>query len=138
MQEWIINQPHAKHCPSPDCNWVFTNEDDMTQNIECPNCHQRYCSNCLRNHRARVTCDQARILAEATEHTRDPETAQWLAANSKNCPSCKTPIQKKGGCNHMTCRMCRHEFCWICLGARTDLDSNNHRTCDSRNRQYWH
>ena len=39
----------------------------------------------------------------------------WLAANTKQCPHCSASIEKNDGCNHMTCRKCRHEFCWICM-----------------------
>eukprot|EP01113_Clastostelium_recurvatum_P006888 TRINITY_DN1315_c1_g1_i3.p1 TRINITY_DN1315_c1_g1~~TRINITY_DN1315_c1_g1_i3.p1 ORF type:complete len:226 (+),score=51.79 TRINITY_DN1315_c1_g1_i3:83-760(+) len=39
-------------------------------------------------------------------------------ANTKRCPECKSPIEKNGGCMHMTCRPaaggCGHEFCWLC------------------------
>jgi hypothetical protein len=41
--------------------------------------------------------------------------ALWVAANTKKCPRCTTPIEKDEGCNHMACRKCRHEFCWICM-----------------------
>eukprot|EP00929_Paragymnodinium_shiwhaense_P013426 TRINITY_DN12127_c0_g1_i1.p1 TRINITY_DN12127_c0_g1~~TRINITY_DN12127_c0_g1_i1.p1 ORF type:complete len:286 (+),score=29.46 TRINITY_DN12127_c0_g1_i1:211-1068(+) len=47
---------------------------------------------------------------------------QWIAESGeapgtempgevKECPRCRMPIEKNGGCNHMTCR-CGHEFYW--------------------------
>ncbi|KAK0617299.1 hypothetical protein B0T14DRAFT_568818 [Immersiella caudata] len=49
----------------------------------------------------------------------DPEaeaTAQWLRRNTKPCPGlCGAAVEKKGGCFHMTCQVCRFEFCWECL-----------------------
>jgi len=34
----------------------------------------------------------------------------------KYCPTCKTPIQKTSGCNHMTCitPACNTHFCYLC------------------------
>lgn len=31
-----------------------------------------------------------------------------------NCPRCGTPISPHGGCIHMTCAVCRQEFCRFC------------------------
>lgn len=30
----------------------------------------------------------------------------------KMCPTCHTLVQKKNGCNHMTCDVCKSEFSW--------------------------
>jgi hypothetical protein len=32
------------------------------------------------------------------------------------CPMCRTKIIKSEGCDHMTCRYCSYEFCYICGG----------------------
>lgn len=32
------------------------------------------------------------------------------------CPKCHICIEKNGGCNHMQCYSCKHDFCWMCLG----------------------
>lgn len=45
----------------------------------------------------------------------DLANALWVAANTKRCPKCKLPIEKNEGCNHMSCRKCRYEFCWVCM-----------------------
>lgn len=55
--------------------------------------------------------------------------ATWIRVNTKLCPKCSNPIEKNGGCMHMTCRKpggCGHEFCWICMG-----DWRNHRACNA-------
>lgn len=36
---------------------------------------------------------------------------QGSCSNLKLCPSCNAPIEKNGGCDHMTCR-CGHHFRW--------------------------
>jgi len=36
-------------------------------------------------------------------------------ANTKECAKCASTIEKNGGCNHMTCKKCKYEFCWVCL-----------------------
>jgi ariadne-1 len=45
----------------------------------------------------------------------DSENLMWIKANTKPCPKCAGNIEKNQGCNHMTCRNCGHNFCWLCL-----------------------
>lgn len=30
------------------------------------------------------------------------------------CPGCETAIEKVKGCNHIRCKNCKLEWCWIC------------------------
>lgn len=41
--------------------------------------------------------------------------------NVKACPECNVLIEKSGGGNHMTCRMCKCHWCWLC---RAKFDTN--------------
>jgi len=44
------------------------------------------------------------------------ESSEWVLDNTKRCPNCYTSVEKNGGCNHITCRKCNYEWCWLCNG----------------------
>nr|OQO03080.1 hypothetical protein B0A51_18846 [Rachicladosporium sp. CCFEE 5018] len=58
----------------------------------------------------------------------------WVQKNSKQCPNakCGFSIQKKSGCDHMTCSRCKHEFCWECLADYRDITRTDN-TAHQRN-----
>lgn len=45
----------------------------------------------------------------------DVESHETIGRTTKRCPGCRTPTEKSGGCNHMTCARCNHEWCWLCV-----------------------
>ncbi|KAL7536889.1 hypothetical protein ACHAWF_005594 [Thalassiosira exigua] len=95
------------HC---ECGTVaiVTEEDMGDGRIACPGigCGRRYCAKCgNEDHGKDGTCPPP------------AETVQWLSKHSKPCPNCNNPIEKNGGCDHMTCRPpggCGHEFWYSC------------------------
>jgi len=40
---------------------------------------------------------------------------QLIEKITKQCPNCKIKIERNGGCLHMTCIACGHEWFWCCL-----------------------
>ena len=76
----------------------------------------RFCFNCSREYHYPLSCKQLDAWNEKGKS--ESETARWVQVNTKKCPKCLWPIEKNGGCNHMTCRRkeCGHDFCWLCLG----------------------
>ncbi|KAJ1396709.1 hypothetical protein B484DRAFT_472235, partial [Ochromonadaceae sp. CCMP2298] len=65
-------------------------------------------------------CCCAQLAEWTLKCMNESETANWILANTRKCPECNTRIEKNQGCNHMTCRLCKHEFCWICMGGWQD------------------
>ena len=63
--------------------------------------------------------------------SRPDETIELIDKNQKKvnvprmraCPGCKTLLQHDGGCNEMTCDLCRHSFCYICLSPTKGMGS---------------
>lgn len=105
-----------RQCPTANCPYQFLNEADETQETRCPMCTKRYCANCLKEHSARMSCEQAAADAAMTSDDRERATAEWKKTHTKPCPKCNVSIEKDAGCNHMRCitPSCSHQFCWVC------------------------
>ncbi|KAJ3320650.1 hypothetical protein HDU76_000262 [Blyttiomyces sp. JEL0837] len=63
---------------------------------------------------AGLTC---REFDATTESSGDFASEAYIERHAKECPKCRMRIVKNGGCDHMTCRACNHEFCWRCLAS---------------------
>lgn len=60
---------------------------------------------------------QAVLWGDTLAHMREEDkqnATQWVRHHTQPCPGCGSRIQKNGGCNHMSCSVCRQQFCWVC------------------------
>ena len=113
-------------CPNPGCPEItFIPPNCSTGRVECLGCDFAYCSMCLQESHSPSTCVDYREWKKKEES--ESMSTQWIVLNTKECPNpkCAKPIEKNGGCSHMTCRRCKHEFCWLCMG-----DYRNHSNCN--------
>lgn len=94
----------VKWCPAPGCGNAVTSEMIKGMTVKC-SCGHRFCFSCHREAHAPATCDQVKLWEKKCRD--DSETLHWRYANTKDCPRCETPVEKNGGCNHMTCRQCK-------------------------------
>ncbi|KAH9965566.1 hypothetical protein BGW80DRAFT_1345261 [Lactifluus volemus] len=114
--------------------FVARDEHEEAQIIACPlpDCSHIWCKQC-----------QQTIELGGPKHSCDGtlELDHLMRQQGwKHCPTCKTPILKTTGCNHMSCitPACNTHFCYICgkLIARSGLGrevkdalSNHYATC---------
>ena len=116
---------NIKWCPAAGCQraikvtpaWCIAADADGAsaedKQVWC-DCGKAFCWQCGMEAHSPVDCKTVKnwILKNSSES----ENMNWIIANSKPCPKCLRPIEKNQGCMHMTCAICRHEFCWLCLG----------------------
>lgn len=97
------------YCPARRCGeWIKPgniHKEDGRKYGKCSRCKTKVC--CLCNGKWHGTKDCP----------KDEETNRLLEAAKQagwqRCYSCRTMVELKEGCNHMTCR-CTAEFCMIC------------------------
>jgi len=115
LQRALESIPDLRWCPRPGCgNAMIGGADTLLMRCSNPTCMFSFCFNCKEQWHADASC--AQYQAWKRDSVSGEKTAQqWIRQNTKNCPTCLSPIEKNGGCNHMTCSKCHYEFCWICL-----------------------
>jgi len=116
---YVDDNPWLRWCPAPDCqNAVECQVPDRMLESVIPTvicaCGNVFCFGCSREDHRPANCLVVKKWAKKCAD--DSETANWISTNTKECPKCHSTIEKNGGCNHMTCKKCRHEFCWVCMG----------------------
>ncbi|KAJ5621807.1 hypothetical protein N7528_005039 [Penicillium herquei] len=116
---YVDDKDNLRWCPAPNCEYavdcaVKTRDlKRIVPTVRCV-CQHEFCFGCSLNDHQPTPCPLVKMWLKKCED--DSETANWISANTKECPRCQSTIEKNGGCNHMTCRKCKHEFCWMCMG----------------------
>lgn len=97
-------------CSYEDCGsgQVYDVTRSYNNRIVCLKYHRPTCSYHGIKWHIGMTCTEY----DEAQEPPDEETGLWLKTNSKRCPRCQSHIEKRGGCNHMTCRKCRFQFNW--------------------------
>lgn len=111
FNEWA--NVNAKNCPTPGCTYIFVNDDDNANNVQCPKCTKHFCTGCFFQHATDISCADARLANDKDRSKKAND--DWIKKNTKACPYCEAAVEKNGGCKYITCVKCHNEFCWACL-----------------------
>lgn len=110
-KSFVEDNTHVTWCPAPGCGNAITTDMISGQVVQC-SCSFHFCFSCHHEAHAPASCEQVRTWSKKCSD--DSETGHWMGANTKSCPRCSVYVEKNGGCNHMTCRQCSYEWCWMC------------------------
>ncbi len=121
-------------CSAPDCTFVVAAVQTASYRSGPVNCRcgHLFCFGCSEDWHEPVTCHMLKRWHKKC--VDDSETCNWIAANTKDCPKCHATIEKNGGCNHMSCRECHADFCWVCL-VDWGKHTNGYYNCNSYNEE---
>ncbi|GLB45037.1 putative in Between Ring fingers [Lyophyllum shimeji] len=144
VRHFVASNPNLKYCPYPSCTNTVScpgaaSKASLATVVPIVSCGRRgfgiteemsqsqpvgmglaakehkFCFGCpIESDHRPVVCNVAKMWLKKCRD--DSETANWIKSNTKECPQCQSTIEKNGGCNHMTCKKCKHDFCWVCMG----------------------
>ncbi|KAF6819892.1 hypothetical protein CPLU01_12904 [Colletotrichum plurivorum] len=93
-----------RFCPHAGCNQVNRPTPFDPTCTPCSGCEGIFCTSCGEAHDDAVPCTVDEKLMAAMDEM-----------GFRDCPGCRTPMGKNGGCNHMECGLCHTHFCWVCM-----------------------
>jgi len=118
VEEWMTNafvklNARIKWCPRNGCDKAVEYGKTGMKTVTCE-CGYQFCFGCGNEAHEPAPC---KAVVEWLK--KDNSLILWLRENRKakdvkNCTGCHEIIEKNQGCKHMTCRNCKHEFCWLC------------------------
>jgi len=114
FRDFVRSHPQLRFCPGTNCKLIIKAVLPVAKRVLCTSCKSSFCFKCAGNYHAPTDCET--IKRWLTKCADDSETANYISAHTKDCPKCNICIEKNGGCNHMQCYHCKHDFCWMCLG----------------------
>ncbi|KAI9208112.1 uncharacterized protein BJ171DRAFT_420039 [Polychytrium aggregatum] len=126
LRAFVDDLEYYKWCPAPNCVYAVeyhigsSSLTEVIPTVHC-NCGHSFCFGCSLPDHQPCICPLVREWLKKCAD--DSETSNWISANTKECPKCHATIEKNGGCNHMNCRKCKYEFCWVCQGPWSEHGS---------------
>ena len=102
LDKTLQSAKDCRFCPGVDCGAAMFGYSDSPM-LQCPKCSKQFCFNCgTEEWHQGVTCAKFKKWKEENGKA-DMKFDEWVKnQNAKQCPNCKTMIEKNGGCDHMT------------------------------------
>lgn len=126
LKATLTDDPDCVWCARPGCDMAMIAHGGIMMVCPLDSCGFAFCRSCQEPWHSDSTCEQYKQW-KLDNSDVDARYEEWARRNTKNCPGCGKPIQKNGGCNHMTCGQCGDEFCWICL---EEYNGHDNRSCE--------
>ena len=123
MNAYVKTLPLIAWCPGPNCERALKISMGNSKIAVTCECKHSFCFNCGMEPHQPATC--AMLINWKKKVADDSETFNWLSANTKLCPKCNNPVEKNGGCNHISCK-CGAHFCWMCNNLFSTATVYNH------------
>jgi hypothetical protein len=112
FESYITRHPgDFTYCQSPDCDQVYritTADSERTNTFTCKKCLTSTCTICHNSHPGKPCAGTGGSRSSALNN----KTKEALGI--KSCPKCTMLMEKRDGCNHLTCK-CGAHVCWVCL-----------------------
>eukprot|EP00347_Sterkiella_histriomuscorum_P012497 403368354 len=97
----IVKNKNVMYCPMADCGNVIDIKKSKRE-IKCNKCSKSFCKNCKAIYHGKSKCTEIIDLSQVN------------GLQISNCPKCQALVEKQSGCQHMTCSVCKYEWCWLC------------------------
>lgn len=98
----------VRYCPSATCSAALQEpRHSRRRHVKCASCRLESCMRCGQAFHKLPICRGMNMGLH-----------QWKKVyrkDARSCPKCMILIEKNGGCPHMTCAHCEHQYCWICM-----------------------
>ena len=82
--------------------------------LRCTSCDLEWCFKCHAPWHEGATCKAFRTGEKQFRDWTKGTRVETGDANCRQCPTCRVYIERKEGCDHMTCSRCDSEFCYKC------------------------
>ncbi|OJD36572.1 ring finger protein [Diplodia corticola] len=122
--------PDFVWCLSASCTSGQIHEDGSGPIFKCIGCKKRFCTqHKMPWHRGETCAQYDQRVSREKQEDEERATKKMLKKTTKQCPgkSCGWMIEKNHGCDHMTCRKCRHQFCWVCLAPYEPIKKHGNK-----------
>ncbi len=114
LKSAIENSSDCWHCLTPDCTYSFLYEKGKdSPDFQCPQCNKRYCIDCKVEYHVGATCQEYEKWSVENGMADDTFGEFVQSKRFQRCPKCERWVEKKSGCDHITC-LCSHHFCYRC------------------------
>ncbi|CAD8203755.1 unnamed protein product [Paramecium pentaurelia] len=108
LKEYLKNQD-IRPCPNGKCKYFGYIELDnkCDDELECFECGMKWRDFALASYTFQTEYMIKNIFGIIREFC-------YCFITTNECPNCGILIQRNGGCKHITCKACAHQFCWYC------------------------